>query len=115
MSDVALTVESAYPLRTPLPHFDPDSATCPDVPICTLMATDEGWDWIAGNAHDIDRAAKVFASAVLAAEVPSGHWITAHFSAGFTLATRGAPKCGMISAALLELDRPAERPGEGQA
>lgn len=104
MPQLAILTRSAYPLRAPLVHFGPDSASCPDLPISTLMATDAGWDWIARNASDLDEATRIFADAVLAADIPPGHWITAHFPGGFTLATRGAPQFGVVSAALLELD-----------
>ena len=99
---LSLSTGQAYPLRAPLTAFDPDSS-CPEVPICTLMATEHGWDWIAAHWPAVDAAARSFAAAVLSSDADEAHWVSAHFGR-FTLATRGARIHGVVSVALIELD-----------
>lgn len=101
METLALTC--TYPLRTPFHEFDPVCGR-QQVAICTLMATDEGADWIDGHQHTVTEAATAFTAAVLGADLDEQSWVSAHFE-GFTLATRGRAVRGSIAVALLELDQ----------
>jgi hypothetical protein len=104
-------VGSTYPLRGALTFKEVGDAAefLGELRVCTLLASDLDWDWVAERSADVAEAIDIFVDAVASQEGTGldGSWISLHFGSpgsGFTLATRGGLKYGMVSAAALETD-----------
>ncbi|WP_042376565.1 hypothetical protein [Gordonia alkanivorans] len=82
------------------------------VDICTLMAAESDWGWVADHTEDLAAAARQFVHEVIDSgdRFADGLWLSRHFGEpghGFTLATRGQPRYGFVAVAALETDRMA--------
>lgn len=92
------------PLTRPLVEFDANMTSIPDdVPILTLLATDEGWTWLDVHIHALAAGAETLIAA--ASTASQTEWTVVTFVSGgvqWSLMTR-EPAEGLVRAALLEV------------
>ncbi|MFC0313685.1 hypothetical protein [Gordonia phosphorivorans] len=101
----SLQVSTVCPLSRPFSDFDANMGPLPPTaPITTLLATDDGWDWLVEHGGDLAAGGQRLLAA--AAGAAPDQWMTAVFCwarGRWSLSTRG-PADFTVGAAVLEVD-----------